>query len=63
MWWKEKEMLPYQEDWKLEKLLEELFSDDNELTGDGITVLNGSIGPFFSPSGNCCRYTYINYST
>lgn len=54
-------MLLYQEDKKLEKLLEELFSDDNELTSDGITVLNGSIDPIFSPSCVCCSYNFTCY--
>ena len=55
-------MLPYQEDRKLEKLLEELFSDDNELSSDGITILSGLVAPIFSPSGSCCKYSYTNLS-
>jgi len=56
-------MLPYQKDWKLEKLLEELFSDDDELAGDGITVLNEGIDPIFWPFGNCCSYSYTSWTT
>ena len=54
-------MILYPGDKKLEKLLEELFSDDGELSGDDITVLNDGIGPIFSPLGNCCRYNYTSY--
>ncbi len=54
-------MLSYQEDMKLETLLEELFSDDDELTSDGIEVLSRSIGPMLLLSGNCCRYNYTGY--
>ncbi len=56
-------MLSYQKDRKLERLLEELFSDDDELTSDGIDILSLSIGPIFSPSFNCCSYNYANYSS
>ncbi len=56
-------MLSYQDDRKLERLLEELFSDDDDLTSDGIIILNRSIGPIFSPSANCCSLNYSNYSS
>ena len=58
---KEKEMLPYQEDAKLEILLEELFSDDDELTADGVGVLSKSIDPMLLLSSDCCRYSYTGY--
>ena len=55
-------MLPYQEDKKLEKLLEDLFLDDDESTLDDIAVLGWPINPILLPfSGNCCNYTYANY--
>lgn len=53
-------MLLYPEGKKLEELLEELFSDDNELASDDITVLSWS-DPIILPFGNCCKYNYINY--
>jgi len=54
-------MLSYPEDNKLEKLLEELFSNDDELGGDDITILNNGIDPIFSPFGNCCKISYTGY--
>lgn len=54
-------MLSYQEDRKLEDLLEELFSDDDELTSNGVAVLGWAIGPIFSPFRACCRYNYTSY--
>lgn len=55
-----KKMLLYPEGKKLEELLEELFSDDNELASDDITVLSWS-DPIILPFGNCCKYNYTNY--
>jgi hypothetical protein len=56
-------MLPYQEDAKkLEKLLEKLFEDDDESTPDDVVILDGPAGPWPIPFGNCCSYSYNNYS-
>jgi hypothetical protein len=49
-------MLPYQEDRKLEKLLESLFGDDS----DDVEVLWLPIGPYSSTA--CCSLSYANYS-
>ena len=53
-------MLPYQEDKKLEKLLESLFGDDDELTPDDVAVLWWPIGP--GPLYACCSWSYTAYS-
>ncbi len=52
-------MLPYQEDKKLEDLLEGLFGD-NELTSEDIVVLEWPNGLFFLFT--CCSYSYGGYS-
>jgi len=52
-------MLSYQEDKKLEKLLESLFGD-SELTPDDVEVLWWPIGP--GPLTSCCTYSYAAYS-
>ena len=53
-------MLSYQEDKKLEKLLESLFRDDDELTLDDVEILWWPIGP--GPFTACCTYSYAGYS-
>ena len=52
-------MLPYQEDRKLEKLLESLFVDD-ESTLDDVAILYWPIG-LIEPFINCCGYSYSSY--
>ena len=55
-YWKEKEMLPYQGDMKLEELLESLF---NDAISEGIVVWNGSgKRRIFT---DCCTYNYTDY--
>ena len=44
---------------KLEKLLESLFADDDELTPEDIVVLNGPTISYLSP--DCCSYSYTGY--
>ena len=44
----------------LEKLLEDLFADDDELGLDDTVVLRRPI--VFSSSPNCCTYNYTSYS-
>jgi len=53
-------MLPYQQDRKLEKLLENLFGDDDESTLEdvGILRLPGLPRPFTS----CCNYNYGSFN-
>jgi len=51
-----KEMLPYQGDRKLEKLLESLFDD---AISEGIVIWNGpSKRKVFT---DCCTYNYTDY--
>ncbi len=52
-------MLPYQEDKKLEDLLESLFGDD-ELTSEDIVVLGRPNGPRLLSA--CCSHSYGGYS-
>ena len=57
-------MLSYQEDRKLERLLEELYLDDNELAEDDIVIVGWPIIPILLPSsGNCCTYNYASYNS
>ncbi len=52
-------MLPYQEDRKLEDLLDSLFKGDDGSTLEGVVVLNWpSLLISFS---NCCTYSYGSY--
>jgi hypothetical protein len=44
---------------KLEKLLEDLFADDEELGLEDTVVLRRPI--LFSSSPNCCTYNYTSY--
>jgi|GEM_PF-1601433 len=54
-------MLPYQEDQKkLEKLLENLFEDDDESIPEDLAVLRKPIPPI-EPFTNCCNYNYGSY--
>jgi len=54
-------MLPYQRPTeKLEKLLEQLFEDDNS-TPEDVKVLKRP-KPFMPTDGNCCTYSYLGYS-
>lgn len=53
-------MLLYQEDRKLEDLLESLFVDDDESTLDDISVLSWPIG-LMRPFTSCCTYSYSSY--
>ena len=52
-------MLSYYGPDKLEKLLEDLFADD-ELTEE-IVVLGGGPPIPFGPSPECCHYSYTSY--
>ncbi len=54
-------MLPYQEDKKLERLLEELYLNDEELAEDEVTIVGWPIIPIL-PFGNCCSYNYGNWA-
>ena len=54
-------MLPYQDDRKLEKLLEELFLEDDE-AADDVMIVGWPISPILLPSSvDCCTYNYTNY--
>ena len=55
---RENKMIYYGPD-KLEKLLEDLFADDDELGLDDTVVLGRPI--LISSSPNCCRYNYTSY--
>ena len=55
-------MLPYQEDTKLERLLRELYLNDEELAEDDVIILGFPITPILLPSFSCCSYSYLNYS-
>ena len=55
-------MLPYQEDKKLERLLKDLYLNDDEIAADDVAVLDWPIVPILLPSFNCCVYNYSNYS-
>ena len=56
-------MLSYQEDRKLERLLEELYLDDNELAEDDVVIVGWPIAPIPMPfSYSCCTYNYTNYN-
>ena len=54
-------MLSFQEDRKLERLLKELYLNDEELAEDDIIVIGWPIGPILLPS-SCCTANYGNYS-
>lgn len=57
---KENEMLPYQEYDKLEKLLESLYGNNDELGLEDIVVVNE---PFvFGLLSTCCSYSYTCYN-
>ena len=53
-------MLPYQEDKKLEKLLESLYGNNDESALEDIVVLNDPV--FFGLLSACCSYSYTCYS-
>ena len=56
-------MLPYQEDKKLERLLKELYLDNEELAEDDVIILGWPIFPFLlTYPGNCCTINYANYN-
>ena len=56
-------MLPYQEDTKLERLLRELYLNDEELAEDDVIILGSPIIPILLPSFSCCVYNYSNYNS
>jgi hypothetical protein len=57
---KERNMLPYQQDRKIEKLLENLFGDDDESTLEDVGILRLPGLP--RPSYSCCTYNYASFN-
>ena len=50
-------------DTELEKLLQELYLDNDEMAEDDIIIIGWPLIPNFLTYPSCCTVSYLNYSS